>query len=380
MQSRSSQTIVALGALVAILAGAWLTRPNGLQTQSQSAPASAQQATPAPPPPDKPIVVTAPPPPAPEEPKRPPTQPNGHRDVPLGIAVSPDGKTFITGSADKSVKLWSLASAAPLRDLAQHGGIVRTTLFLRDGRILTAGDDKQIVLRSTADGKPYIVFNVAEHGDTNSLAVSGDGSMLVSGQAKGTLLVWDLKTGAVKATLSGHQGRAAAVALTPDGKLALSGGIDQTVRIWDIQTGKQRSMLSGHGQGVYGIAVSPDGKLVVSGSGDRTIKVWDIATGRDLRTLSGHNGTIYALEISPDGRAIASASLDGTAKLWNLATGDLITTFREDNASLYSVPLYSIAFVGNERLLTGARDGSIRLWEIKSGKMLLHYPGNAPQR
>jgi WD40 repeat protein len=67
------------------------------------------------------------------------------------------------------------------------------------------------------------------------------------------------------------------VAFSPDGRLLASGSYDKTIKLWDVATGSLVRTLSGHTDDVYSVAFSPDGRLLASGSGDETIRLWDIS-------------------------------------------------------------------------------------------------------
>ena len=139
------------------------------------------------------------------------------------------------------------------------------------------------------------------------------------GSGDRTLKLWDLETGQLLRTLTGHEDGVSAVAMTPDGRHALSGSRDRTLRLWDLATGQLLRTLAGHEDGVSAVAMSPDGRHALSGSRDGTLKLWDLATGQLLHTLTGHEGMVYAVAVSPDGRHALSGSDDRTVKFWDLA-------------------------------------------------------------
>ena len=71
------------------------------------------------------------------------------------------------------------------------------------------------------------------------------------------------------------------------------------MKIWNLETGAVVRTLSGHSNAVSSVAVSPDGQFVASGSWDKTIKIWNPKTGELLRTLTGHYGLVNAVELLP---------------------------------------------------------------------------------
>jgi len=148
------------------------------------------------------------------------------------VAFSSDGKQIVSGSRDKTVRLWDLATGEQVGELKGH----------RD--------------------------------KVNSVAFSPDGKQIVSGTVGGQVLVWDSATGEQVGELKGHSCRVYSVAFSPDGAEIVSGGDDATVRIWDSATGEQLQELTGPVDAAYSVAFSPDGSKIVSGGEDRVVRVW----------------------------------------------------------------------------------------------------------
>jgi hypothetical protein len=144
--------------------------------------------------------------------------------------------------------------------------------------------------------------------------VTPDGWRAVSASEDATLKVWDLASGALKATLEGHAGGVSACAVTPDGRRVVSASDDGTLKVWDLASGALKATLEGHADRVRACAVTPDGRRVVSASDDRTLKVWDLASGTCLLTHHASAAAFTAL--------IATATVvvagDATGAMWLL--------------------------------------------------------------
>ena len=192
------------------------------------------------------------------------------------VAFSPDGRLLASGSSDKTMKVWEVASGALLRTLEGHTWSV------------------------------------------NSVAFSPDGRALASASWDNTIRLWDAASRALLRTLEGHTFWLRSVAFSPDGRTLASGSADNTIRLWDAAGGALLRTLAGHTGDVHSVAFSPDGRLLASGSEDNTIRLWDAASGALLRTLEGHTYTVNSVAFSPDGRALASGSWDGTVRLWGV--------------------------------------------------------------
>ena len=175
---------------------------------------------------------------------------------------------------------------------------------------------------------------IGHTGEINTLAVTPDGKLAVSGSGDNTLKVWDLHSGTELLTLAGHSDGVRAVAITPDGKQVVSASSDRTLKLWDLAIGSELATLWGHSDQVNAVAITPDGKQAVSASSDRTLKLWDLETGRELATLTGHKDKINAVSVTPDGKLVISASADRTVQIWDLARRQIIARFIADSPLL----------------------------------------------
>src|ERR1700679_2334355 len=77
------------------------------------------------------------------------------------------------------------------------------------------------------------------------------------------------------------------IALSGDGDLIVSGSDNDLVQVWNAKTGEHLRNLQGHTGSVRSVAFSPDGNQIVSGSWDKSVRVWDTKTGEQLRELQG---------------------------------------------------------------------------------------------
>ncbi|NES81263.1 MAG: protein kinase, partial [Moorea sp. SIO2B7] len=242
----------------------------------------------------------------------------GHLSYVNSLLISHDGQKLISGSADKKIKVWDLATGAEIRTLIGHSSFVNALFISHDGQTLVSGSaDKTIKLWNLNTGAE--IRTLRGHSNAiNALAISHDGQKLISGSADKTIKLWDLVTGKEIRTITGHSGYINDLVISPDGQTLISASADKTIRIWNLNTGAEIRTITGHYGYVNDLVISPDGQTLISGSADKTIKIWDLVTGKEIRTISGHLTYVNHLEISPDGEKIVSGSSDKTIKFWDL--------------------------------------------------------------
>ena len=283
-----------------------------------------------------------------------------HADSVWSLALSPDGQTLVSSSADKTIKIWRVETGQVLHTLSGHDDTVRAIALSADGRMLASGSgDNAIKLWNLDTGQ--LIRTLAGHaGPVWSVAISPDGQTLVSGGEDGALKLWDLQTGDLLRSIPAHSGRVFCVAIAPDGETIATGGIDTTLKLWRLQTGELLSTIAAHSSAVRAIAFSPDGQHLASGSWDKTIKLWNWRNRALIHTLTDHTLRVVTVGFSPDGQTLVSGSLDQTLKLWDVATADLHQTLAGHADWVLAIAADS------DRLVSSSKDKTIKIWRRSS--------------
>jgi WD40 repeat protein/serine/threonine protein kinase len=302
----------------------------------------------------------------------PATAPNhrfeGHTGPILSLAFSLGGRYALSGSVDKTVRLWDMASGRELQCFEGHTDEVTAVAFSPKGKeAVSSGGDRMIRLWDLEKGR-QLAYCRGHTGKVHSLSFSTDGRLIVSGSADKTVRLWHTSGGAIGEgrSFTGHQGCVTSVAISPDGRLILSGSHDGSVRIWDRASGKELHSLEGHTREVYAVAFAPDGRRAASGSNDKTVRLWDVDHGKELHCLSGHENAVICVAFGPEGRQIFSASsqyqvVDRTLRVWDAASGRLLRSFGGADTDRVSCA----AFFPEGRLaLSGSAEATLRLWKL----------------
>jgi WD40 repeat protein/tRNA A-37 threonylcarbamoyl transferase component Bud32 len=290
----------------------------------------------------------------------------GHTDQVFCAAFSPDGKQLVTGSLDRTARIWDAVSGREVRVLVGHTDWVSAAVFSPDGRqIVTASSDRSVRIWDAATGRQLL--SLLGHTDAvRSARFSPDGAKIVTASRDNTARIWDAATGQQLRLLAGHSGALRSAAFSPDGTRIVTASSDGTAQIWDVASGRQIEVLSGHTERLYSAMYSPDGTRIVTASFDKTARVWDAATGRQILLLNGHTDGVYGAVFSPDGGRIVTVSVDRTARIWDAATGRQIRLL-----SGHTDEVETAAFSPDGKLIvTASADKSVRIWDDSTARQM----------
>jgi WD40 repeat protein/serine/threonine protein kinase len=259
-----------------------------------------------------------------------------------------------------------------LRTLAGHVREVRSLAVSPDGtRLVSCADDKVLREWDPATGQLLRQLPLDDVKEPY-LALSADGTRLAVGSANGTLRILDANTWQDLHRFAAHPKAIRGMAFSPDGTRLATAGEDRTAKVWDVAGGRLFLTLTGHTDQVRGLAFSPDGQWLATGSQDATVRLWDAATGRPVHTLTGHTAGVNCVAFSADGRQLASAGKDWGVRLWDPAAGHELQTMTGHTSEVRA-----LAFSPDGKVLaSGGHDRSLKLWDVATARERATYLGH----
>ncbi|KAJ7694112.1 WD40-repeat-containing domain protein [Mycena rosella] len=331
----------------------------------------------------------------------------GHTDGVMCLQFSetlsnPDFPVLITGSYDRTARVWNLETGVELHCLKGHTRAVRALQF-DQVKLITGSMDHTLKVWDWRRGK--CIRTLTGHTE-GIVCLNFDSNVLASGSVDSTIKVWNLRTGGAF-TLRGHSDWV------------------NSVQLWDSNPGARSSPSSSLSTLDEGGPASPSacsaapqidpGKMLFSASDDGTIKLWDLTLRTCVRVFTGHVGQVQSMKLlladecgdnddpeekiddtgdrasqpetgprssngeheptnAPDKLAatppipsrkkplLISGSLDNTIKLWDIDTSEAISTFFGHIEGVWAVASDKL------RLVSGSHDRTIKVWSRDEGK------------
>ncbi len=285
---------------------------------------------------------------------------DAHNDAVFCVAASADGRRLITGSKDRTLKVWEMPSGRAVRTITGHNAWILGVDISPDGkRAITAGSvaklwdletGREVHTFGDAGQKPLVVRFLP--GATR--AISGGEDMVVR--------LWDLDTGKLLRVFPNSNGIIRGLTVTPDAKQLIVGSDANgraALKVWDVDSGQPlwTGESAGSSHGIRCLAMFPDGCHVAAANNAGVLEVWDLKK-RAAQPLSEPRAGLIAVAVSPDGKFVLAGSSNSDLRLVDSETGAIQQSFFGSTASLRSVTVLAGA-----RVVVGVGlDGKVRFW------------------
>ena len=220
------------------------------------------------------------------------------------IAVSTDGKLAAIGEETGKVKVFDLSNGQIVKTLVGHGGPVTGVAFTADGaKLVTGSQDKTFRVFNLADLAQ--VASIETPAPVNAVAIVAEGKQVATGGADNIIRTWELPAmqpaEAAKPVkeMPGHGGPVTSlVALAPNGAQLLSGSKDGTMRVWDVAGGNAVKNMN-HGAPVEAVAARADGLRFASVSSANNAKLWNAENQQQIAEMKGDlRATLKVAEVT----------------------------------------------------------------------------------
>ncbi|MBA3954857.1 hypothetical protein H0X48_06065 [Candidatus Dependentiae bacterium] len=280
----------------------------------------------------------------------------GHTDCVTSVAFSPDGKFLLTNSKDKTARLWDVDTLKS-REFKGHTGNIISIEFSSDSKlVLTLSDDKNTCIRTARiwDVETFKSHELKAHNhNVISTTFNTKGKLVLTCLGDNSIRLWDVDTLKYH-ELKGYTDNINVAEFKSDGKYVLLGFPKGILRLWDINTLKVhrfKPIRTPHN--ITSILSSPNGKLVVTRAGCRGydgVRIWNTDTleSQELKVNTDNtddtDSIITSITISSDSKLLLTGSFDGTVRIWN------VDTLQSRELKKYANSMPSVAFSPDGKL------------------------------
>jgi WD40 repeat protein len=288
----------------------------------------------------------------------------GHTAYIHSVKISPDCRYALSGSQDKTVRLWDIKSGQCCQTFKEHTeGITSVTFLPGESSAMSGSHDNTLRKWDLHSGKCVHILRAFVW----DFVVSPDNRfVLIAPRGGKPAQLWDIRRGQPRITFEGHEINVICVAISPDGRFVLSGGQDKTIRLWRSSPLSPTNpgcvclhTFEGHQSNVGSIGFLPDGRFALSGSYDGTFRLWDLSSGICLKKFENARLGPTEFAISPDGKYVLSSGDNESAQMWELTTGENIRSLKSGSGNIGPV-----AFSADCRIAIFGIGHDLQLYEL----------------
>jgi WD40 repeat protein len=267
-------------------------------------------------------------------------------------AFNNNGTQALTGGADKTIKLWDLATGKVIKTIGPMDAAVSAVVYSRDFTQFGAVIGQAVKIWNSADGKE--VLTLPHAAAVTSLSFSPDKTKLVTGAADNLTRVWDLTSGKELQAFR-HAGPVLSVFFHNDNKTVISGGADKVV---SVDTVSAIRAIQPSTAPLRAVAVTPSGSHVLTAGDDKNVTIWNTGNGARERQLTSE-APVLSLAMSRNGVLLATGGVDQKVRIYQFADGKLLGQLATPGQ------VCSLAFSPNNQVLTAAcADKSVLAWNV----------------
>eukprot|EP01135_Chromosphaera_perkinsii_P008101 Nk52_evm17s1129 gene=Nk52_evmTU17s1129 len=324
----------------------------------------------------------------------------GHKDAPYCFTFDQTGDLFITGADDFLIKVWNTHEGSLIGTLRGHRSVISDIAVSYCNRFLaTAGNDRIIRIWSLTTLEPLAVLSGHECTSLTSVhfspAINGPFQFVLSTGNDGTCRLW--KYDGEKAKFSTkpivfdarslNKDAALCSAFSPSGNYFVCGSNDNIVRFYDISPGPPvcTSLLLGHTEQITSIFYSNKGDRFATGSWDGTAKVWHKEKGKwfvldidmrmrlvdgkeEMSTITAKQARVLMMSFSNEDKFLLTCVRDGTIRVWDSFTGKLLNVL----VGHKSEEIYCLGCHPHEKsvIFSAGLDGQVIIWDFYKGEIL----------
>lgn len=282
------------------------------------------------------------------------------------LAISSDGRWLALGTEEVTI-----VDAGTFRAVArlhsQHITVAALAFDSSGHHLFSAGRDRRVIEWVIPQERAGQTLTVPGMGEIDTARVSPDGKTLAAAGDDAAVRVWDLSSGRLLHTMSGHSGPVRGLRFLDDAHL-ITTSMDRTLQIHTIGEPEKRSVVSLPHFGDE-VSLSPEGEWIAVGGGDGSVVLFEMGTWRAHTIASVHKERTWWVGFDPTGRFLASASYSGSVAIIDPKTQTVTRTWPAHEGRIYAADFRP----DGSELTTADLEGVVRGWNPETGARLREW-------
>ncbi|XP_071808214.1 NACHT domain- and WD repeat-containing protein 1-like isoform X2 [Asterias amurensis] len=283
------------------------------------------------------------------------------------IQTSDDNRWLLTGSTDKTIKVWCTDKAECVGTLAEQKGVITAVLMSHNGKRIISGS-ADFKLRIFSSETRELERTLEGHKDAViAISVNSHDDVLVSASADSTIRTWNLDTFQDLDVIEGNQCLITHMTLSSDDMFIITAYEDKTLQVFCLPTGSEVHCLEKHSDSIVDLSICADGSNIAIATIKNKVHIYNIKTQEIIETLSGHKGAISTVAVTRDGHFVMTSCLDGNIRVWNMpkkSNSEVSPFSHQSKVSCIALSKEGIYAI------TGSTDCTLRLWNLELCQMM----------
>ncbi|KAJ3359914.1 WD repeat-containing protein 83 [Allomyces javanicus] len=274
------------------------------------------------------------------------------------LKLDQTGDYLLSGGADKTVRLWNLNEARPVRTFAGHGwDILDLDIAPGSASFTSCGGDKAVFLWDVPSARVVRRFT-GHHQRINTVAFNADASVIASGSYDATVRLWDVKSSSRTPIQVLSEGKDSVTSVKIVEHLILTGSVDGKIRTYDVRNGAMTEDVVG--QPITSVHLSGDRNCILASALDSTVRLFDVENGELLNSYKGHRNEQYRLTSCLDSTDayVISGSEDGKLYVWDLVDANAVLADDAHKGAVMAVA----AHPKGACIVSSGADGIVQMW------------------
>lgn len=311
--------------------------------------------------------------------------PIGHNGTIKDFAFSKNGRFIVTGSEDRTVKVWDVNTGRLLQNFTDCNTKIQSVDFNPNSKtVIACSEDGFFYEWDIYTGK-IITMLKNENEMMSKCVFNAAGNMIAIAYTyhyKDTceIVLYDVIQKKITKRIPAHKEHIHKLLFHPNGKMILSSSYDRWLKLWDCATGNlihEADVTSKDSLFIYSMCFNKNGDKILICNTDKKLHFYDVASLKEVKTVAADTLNYFYSTFSNDGKYIAAASSSGKFFMLDAQNFKIIKSFQSNDANEMVVATNMVAFSNDDKRIFAVSSimGYGKMYDVNESKILYKLEG-----